>query len=202
MPITAKENSKPRELIPEGLHSAICYLVVDIGTHFNPTFGKAARKVIVGWEFTDIRMESEDDNRPKVKSKTMTLSLHEKAILRKTLESWRGSRLSQVDLAEGFDISKLLGVNCQLQIIHEENNGKTYDNIANVLPPKSGKIEVVNTENAHSYFSFEEDMEIPFDLHEWIAELIKKSKEYNEVDEEEPAHLDDGPPINDDDIPF
>ena len=200
MPITARENSKPRELIPQGLQDAICYLVVDLGTQVG-NYGPK-RQVMIGWEFPDNRIEYEDGSKPMVKTVTLTLSLHEKANLRKLAEGWRGAKFTQDDLRKGFDISKMLGVNCQIQILHEtKDSGTTYDNVAAVLPPKSGKPTVVNTENAHLYFSFDDGMEIPTGLYEWIVEKIKNSDEYNNIGMEEP----DGPDVPDydeSDIPF
>jgi hypothetical protein len=205
MPITAKENSKPRELIPEGVHPAICYMVVDIGTHYNPTFDKSARKIVVGWEFPEIRIKMDDGaDKPKVNSMTLTLSLHEKATLRRLTEGWRGRRFTQEEL-KGFDVSNLLGVNCQIQIIHEEKNGKTYDNITNILPPSTGKIKVVETENEHLYFSFDDNMDIPENAYEWLVKRIKESEEYQNLHEEatEDTRMDDGPPDYDEgEIPF
>ena len=207
MGIMATESSKQRELIPEGLQDAICYLVTDLGTQTG-NFGPR-RQVMIGWEFPDHRIEYEDGSKPMVKTATFTLSLHEKANLRKVAEGWRGRRFTQDDLRKGFDISKMLGVNCQIQILHEtKDSGKTYDNIAAVLPPKSGKPSVVNTENEHLYFSFDDDMEIPKGLYDWIVNKIKDSDEYQSVGREEPDGPDspdfDYEPLDDDSgqIPF
>jgi len=205
MGIMATEGGKQRKLIPQGMHDAVNFMVVDIGTQFNPAFGTSSRKVLLGWEFPDHRIKTDDSDRPMVSSKTFTLSLHEKATLRKTLESWRGTKFTQEQLAKGFDISKLLGVNCQIQILHEEKNGKVYDNIANILPPKSGKIAVVNTENEHLYYSMDDNMEIPANLYDWIVKRIKESEEYSNVQEEPDGP--EGPDFDDysdeeDQIPF
>ena len=206
MGIMATESSKQRELIPEGLQDAICYLVCDLGTQTG-NFGPK-RQVMIGWEFPDQRIEYEDGSKPMVKTATFTLSLHEKANLRKVAEGWRGRRFTQDDLRKGFDISKMLGVNCQIQILHEtKDSGKTYDNIAAVLPPKSGKPVVVNTENEHLYFSFDDKMEIPGGLYDWIVAKIKDSDEY-QLSREEPDGPDGPdfdeymPPEDDNSIPF
>ena len=200
MPITAKENSKPRELIPQGVHDAICYLVVDIGTQVT-NFGDK-RKIIIGWEFSDIRMKMEDGtDMPKVKSTTLTLSLHEKSALRPLLEGWRNRKFTAQELSEGFDISRLLGVNCQIQILHEtKDSGVTYDNIANVIPPKSGQIAKVQTENDHVYFSLEDGNAIPEGVYDWIKDKIKSSVEWGT--DKEPEYITDGPDVDEDDCPF
>ena len=63
-----------------------------------------------------------------------TLSLHKKATLRQHLEAWRGRKFKPEEL-KGFDLEKLLGANCQLQIIHTESDtGRTYANIQAIVP--------------------------------------------------------------------
>ena len=53
-------------------------------------------------------------------AKEYTVSLNEKANLRKDLESWRGKEIQPTEL-EGFDMTNLLGVQCTLQIMHNDN---------------------------------------------------------------------------------
>ncbi|MHA1379626.1 MAG: hypothetical protein ACTSRG_14730 [Candidatus Helarchaeota archaeon] len=48
------------------------------------------------------------------------MSLHAKATMRKFLESWRGKKFTKEEL-EGFDLQKILGKPCQLQIIHSDD---------------------------------------------------------------------------------
>jgi len=104
------------------MHKAICYGVYDLGTQFNETFGNKNHKVLLQWELPeariDIQKDGEDLNLPRAQSKIYTLSLHEKANLRKDLESWRGKSFTATEL-EGFDLKNLLGVDCQLQVIHK-----------------------------------------------------------------------------------
>jgi hypothetical protein len=203
MPITAKENSKPRVLIPEGTHEAICYLVVDIGTQVTNYGDK--RKIVIAWEFPELRMEMEDgSDKPRVKSKILTLSLHEKSILRPLLEGWRAKTFTPQELKDGFDISKLLGCNCSMQILHRTgDNGIVYDEIRNVTPPNTGKVAVVPTENPHLYFSLQDGNDIPEGVYDWLKTKIKDSVEWNDKSQQEPEHYDDGPPETDeDDIPF
>ena len=202
MGILATENSKPRELIPEGLQDATCYLVVDLGTQVG-NYGPK-RQVMIGWEFPDNRIQYEDDSKPMVKTATFTLSLHEKANLRKVAEGWRGRRFTQDDLTAGFDISKMLGVNCQIQILHEtKDTGVTYANISAILPPAGNDPKRAESFNEHQYFSFDDDMDIPTNLQDWILEKIHNSEEHSQLGREEP----DGPDIpnfeeTEDDIPF
>ena len=67
----------------------------------------------------------------------MTASLSEKSALRQFIVSWRGRPLTSNELDAGFDLEKLIGANCQLQIIHQlGRDGKTYANIGAILPIK------------------------------------------------------------------
>lgn len=166
--------------IPEGMHVAICFGVYDLGTHFSEKFGKSARKVLLMWEIPKIRMDLEIDgemkNLPKAISKQYTLSLNEKAILRKDLESWRSKRFSKEEL-KGFDLAKLLGVYCQLQILHTEKDGKTYSNITTIVPDvMTGKKPP--SENHPRLFTFDESTEIPEGTPEWVQNILNEAEEY------------------------
>lgn len=128
---------------PAGLHDAICAFVEDLGYEYSEQFKKETRKIIICWEI-NVPMS---DGRPYMLSQRYTLSLSDKANLRRVLEGWRGRPFTAAEL-EGFDVEKVRGVQCQIQVMHNSKNGKTYANIAAVLPAsKNGiKLTVVNTE--------------------------------------------------------
>ena len=113
MAIIATTNSQPRELIPAGNYVARCYQMVQIGTVNEIINGeqKQLQKVRIGWEFpNDQKVFSEEKGlQPIVFNEEYTLSMGEKANLRKMLASWRGKDFS-VDEAKSFDITVLLGV--------------------------------------------------------------------------------------------
>ena len=211
MGLTAKETSGGNfNPVSEGLHQAVAYCLYDLGTQYNEKFGKSNHKVLIGWEIPTERIDVERDgqmvNLPRAISKQYTLSLHEKAQLRKELESWRGKAFTEHEL-EGFDLTKLLGVNCMIQVIHKHKDGKTYANVANVvsLPKQMPKVE---PENPCKYFSFEEHQdEIPEGTPDWIKDIIKASEEWGHIQgnggsSETGFPYDDAPPPSDDDIPF
>ncbi len=92
--------------------------------------------------------------------------MHEKATLRKTLESWRGKKFVDSDFGPGgFDTAKLIGVPCMLGIGHAERNGKIYANITTVSPLLKG-YDMPPAVNPTIYFSFQEL--------EGLAELERK----------------------------
>jgi hypothetical protein len=63
--------------------------------------------------------------------------LHEKARLRKDLESWRGRAFTDAEL-KNFDLEVLIGANCLLNVVQSSKNGSTYANVSAVMPIKKG----------------------------------------------------------------
>ena len=139
--IIAKDEGKCFDLISAGTVQAVCYAVWDLGrqkvTWNNET--KTQWKIIIAWETTHI-IENEGKYKGKrmVVSKRYTNSLNEKASLCKDLESWRGNAFTEEE-RKGFDLEKLIGVNCLLSIVHNESNGKTYANVNNVSNVMAGQ---------------------------------------------------------------
>jgi len=208
MGITAKSSGgndfKP---IPEGMYQGVAYMVFDLGTQFNERYNNSSRKVLVGWEIPDERIDIDGVSLPMVISKRYTLSLHEKAILRGDLEAWRSKKFTAEEL-NGFDIAKLLGVNCNIQILHNENEGKTYANVVTVTPLMKGQ-EKKEVESEFLYYSFEDNNDFPEETPEWIVKIAKKSQEWQDIHELGDVAMDaadaaqeEPPPVGDDQIPF
>lgn len=208
MSLIAKTNGNDGgdyEPAPQGMHHAICYRVYDLGVQYNDKFQKSQPKVLIVWELPGVRIDIEKDgvnqNLPRSISKEYTLSLHEKAILRHHLESWRGKAFTPEE-EWGFDISKLLGVNCMLQIIHNVTPTKTYANITNVLPlmkPEDKK----NPENELKIFTFDNGFDIPENTPNWIKGKIMESEEWQrKFSNNGYSDVPVGTPPPDDGIPF
>lgn len=118
---------------PEGLWHAVCVDVVDLG-EIETKFG-LKHKVDIWWQIDQV---NPDNGKPFGVRSRFTASLHEKALLRQTLETWRGRKFTPEEL-RGFDLEKLIGANCQVQIQHEtSDDGRTYANIKAVVPPPRG----------------------------------------------------------------
>lgn len=168
MPIIAKDNSDQNyEKIPTGTQHAVCAFVEDIGTHEGNYMGKliTRRQIVVCWELSETMTQGDNAGKPFMISKFYTLSLNQKATLCKDLESWRGKPFTNEE-RNGFDVEKLIGVNCLLNIIEQEKtDGNTFCKVASISPPLKNmdKLEVVNKKPP-----------------EWINELRKRSIEYNE----------------------
>jgi hypothetical protein len=130
MAIIARDNRKEWTAAPEGLHQAVCIDVVDLGLVPTPWGDKS--KVRIVWQLSEI---NPDTGKPFEVRRDFGLSLSEKAHLRGTLEAWRGRKFTKEEL-DGFDLERLIGANCQVQIIHNlSDEGRTYANVQAVVPP-------------------------------------------------------------------
>jgi len=90
-----------------------------------------SHQVSIRWQLEENDPKS---GKPYMVQMRARLSLHEKSKLRPMLEAWRGKKFSQEELA-GFDLEKLIGANCQLQVIHNiADGGAVYANVQAVVP--------------------------------------------------------------------
>ena len=146
MPIIAKDTGgEDYENAPTGNQLAVCAFVEDIGTHRGEYQGvpNERHQIVICWELAETMTTGEYAGRPFMLSKFYTLSLAKKANLRQDLESWRGKAFTDEEL-KGFDVEKLKGVNCLLNVIEEKGRSK----IASISPPIKGMdpLAVTNTE--------------------------------------------------------
>lgn len=136
MPIIAKDSGGGEFTpAPEGVHQAVCVDVVDLGVIETTYAGstKQQHKIRVMWEIN----EQMSDGRPFIIGRRYTLSLGEKASLRKDLQSWRGRPFTQAELM-GFDVETVLGANCMVNVIHDTKDGKTWANVSAIMPLAKG----------------------------------------------------------------
>lgn len=211
MAINATNSGTQRELIPAGNYIARCYQMIEIGTVEEIIIGekKTLRKVRIGWELPDeLRVfNPEKGEQPCVISQEFTLSMNEKANLRKMLASWRGKDFTEEE-ARCFDISKLLGVPCMLNIIHKPSKAdasKVYEQIGSVSPlPKSVKCpDQINRTLVLSYDNF--DWGIFDSMPDFIKQKMKGSKEFAAMQQPNVTNV-NGPVDHigddEDDLPF
>lgn len=92
----------------------------------------------------EIQQPTKEGNRRFLVSQWYTLSLHEKANLRKDLDAWRGKSFTDEDLKEGFDVEKLVGAPCLLNVTQSksEKNGKVYANVSSIMPLPRGMSKI------------------------------------------------------------
>lgn len=132
MPMIIKDSGgKDFEPAPQGMHAAVCTQIVDMGEQ--ETVHGLKRRVRIQWEI-DEKMEN---GQPFTPSAMYTISLNKKSTLRGVLESWRGRAFSEEEL-NGFDLEKLLGKGCYLNIVHDTKDDKTYANVKTVVPLPKG----------------------------------------------------------------
>ena len=135
MAIYARVPESKYVLAPEGLHAAVCCDVVDLGL-VDTQFGQK-HKVELRWQLEEAIESDRGLIRPVVRQR-FTNSLHEKAKLRGVLETWRGRKFTKEEL-QGFDLEKLLGASCQIQVIHNvSDEGQTFANVNAVIPLGKG----------------------------------------------------------------
>lgn len=182
----------PRELIPAGNYIARCYKMIHVGTIEEIVLGekKLMNKVRIGWELpTELRTFSQEKGeQPLVIDNEYTLSMHEKSNLRKILASWRGKDFTEKE-AESFDITKLAGAACMLNIIHKPSKkdpNKLYENISSVTPMPRG-VTCPPQVNPTFILSYDDWNDEKFkSLPEFIRTKMVGSSEYRAMDN--PTH--------------
>lgn len=174
--------------VPSGAYIGRCYSLIDLGTQLTSgQYGeKLQHKIQIGWELfgedeqgNPLTVDVDGKEMPMTIKKSYTVSLHEKAGLRKDLAAWRGRDFTDEE-AKAFDVSKLLGAYCMVNITTSENNGKTYSNVAG-LTPLPGALKNAKPAAVHVNQVFDldaPDMKLFATFHEKLQEAIKRSPEW------------------------
>ena len=216
MGLVAKEGESSFTPVPTGMHLARCYRVVDLGTQKSEYLGtiKYLSKVMLQFE-----VHGEDENgrpmltakgEPMTISKNFTLSLAEKATLRKDLQTWRGREFTAEEL-RGFELKNVLGAWAMISVIKTTgNNGKEYTNIAGIMqvPPQIKKAGLPDGHNKLGIFSIDEaDMEMFDTFSDGLKAKIQASPEWQARNGGQPSKGENAKPSSgfddmDDDIPF
>ena len=174
--------------VPPGAYIGRCYSLIDLGTQLSSgQYGeKMQHKLRIGWELfgedengNPLTVDVDGVEMPMTISKSYTVSLHEKAGLRKDLAAWRGKDFSE-DEAKGFDVQKLVGAYCMVNVTTSETNGKTYSNVAG-LTPLPGALKNAKPAPVHEPVVFDldaPDMAVFNSFHEKLQDAIKRSPEW------------------------
>jgi hypothetical protein len=208
MGIVAKNSGFTRDLVPAGNYIARCYKMIEIGTVAETINGqtKTMHKVRIGWELpTETKVfDPAKGEQPLVVDQEYTLSMNEKANLRKMLESWRGKGFTEKE-AEAFDITALLGKPCMLNIIHTvSKSNSTYEKIAGVTAVPKG-ITVPNQVIKNFVLSYDNWNQELFDsLPDFIKTKMQGSLEYAAMRNPHAKTFTDASDISEpiDDLPF
>lgn len=202
MPLIAS-NKTDFQLPPADSHIARCYQVVDMGTVYSKFYEKSAHKIRIFWELPNAAM---DDGRPFSISKRYTLSLHEQATMRKDLESWRGRKFTAEE-AQSFDLSKLLGATCLINVTHAERNGQMNADITSIIAIPKG-MQCPPPVNPTLVFDLSDFNQDTFQkLSQGLRDRIMQSQEYqalfgNKPTASTPQQVSAGKVDFDDDIPW
>jgi hypothetical protein len=178
----AKSDNREFKLPPAGTHVARCVQIVDLGTQRGEWQGKPkeTHKVRLAWELPNEKdtFKPEVGPEPFIIGKDFTVSLDEKASLRKTLEAWRGRPFTEAELA-GFDISKLKGVAAMLNVQHVTKDGKTYANVSAVMAlPKGMPVPDQINKTLHFELEMGRDSAEFKALPEWLQKRIGECVEW------------------------
>jgi hypothetical protein len=198
-------NFKP---VPPGAYVARCYQIVDLGTQTSSgQYGeKSAHKLRLSWELfgededgQPLTVSYDGKTMPMTVSKSYTVSMHEKASLRKDLAAWRGRDFTTEE-QRAFDVSKLLGAYALINVNNSTGgNGKTYANVAGLSPlPKP--LAATKPAGVHALTQFDldnPDMGVFDALPAYLQDQIRTAPEWGRKTQFAPALAE-----MDDDIPF
>ena len=111
--------------------------------------------------------------------KFYTLSMNEKANLRKDLSSWRGQEFTD-EQAGNFDIERVLGHACMINVIHgKKRNGDNKADITAITPPMKG-LEIPPPTNELLFLDLEKFDDLVYEkLSDNIKKMIDSSYERN-----------------------
>lgn len=121
---------------PEGVHDAVCVDFIDRGPQTTPWGTKHKCRIVFQ---IDKRMDPVPPKKvgdPFIVGATFTVSLADRAGLRKFLKSWRGRDFTPEELA-GFDTENVIGAQAQIVVVHEEKKGEIYANITTIMKGKA-----------------------------------------------------------------
>ena len=122
---------------PPGVYMARCVDVITLGNRVERTWGKVSPKISLIFRTPAKR----DDGQPFDIGRELTLSMADKANLRKFLESWRGRAYTMAQLAAGVPRPNLVGQPAMLSIVHGQSKShpdRSYARIDSIMPPMKG----------------------------------------------------------------
>lgn len=204
--IATSSGSTNFEPMATGNYVARCYSMVHMGTIEENIMGtlKKLNKVRITWELpTELKVfKEENGEQPLVISKEFTLSLHEKSNLRGFLKNWRGKDFTEEE-ARSFDIEKLIGAVCMLNITHKtkKDGSSVYAEIGSISTIPKG-LACPEQINESFIFTYDEFDEVKFNsLPDFMKNKMVTSEEYKAISTGG-NHIDSPSEDDDDDLPF
>ena len=188
-PAHTKKSDLP--IIPAGLQHAIVYGVFHIGHQASLIKDVEPKdRFYISFELPYERMEYEDDtgtmrNLPRATSTEYTRSMHPKSAFRKVIEGWEGRQFTEQE-CDDFDITSLIGRNCQVNLGHKMGSGKhigkTFTNIMGIFP-LGRNVPERKQENPPVFFSLTdckegEEVQFPKGMPDFMRKKAMDSPEY------------------------
>ena len=177
MSLIATQGKERAPIMEEGIYAAVCSKIVDLGMQYSPIYNNTYPKVRVFWEIPGQTLEVNGQLVNREISKDFTSSLNEKSKLRQFLQSWRGKVFTPEEL-QGFDLKKILGAGCQVQVMHKTTEKGDYANVENVIAlPKGTPVAKPTTtiyfdmDEPETYAAFNQ---LPF----FVQEKISKAENF------------------------
>jgi len=121
-----------------------------------------------------------DEKRFFVRTKDLTLSLNDRAILSKYLEALLGRKIVEGDKPRTL-LEEALGKPCIVTVTHVQVGDKTYANLGNVAVPMKG-MNVLEAKAPLTFLNFKNwDQEAFEKLPEFVRDKIRNSSEYRKM---------------------
>lgn len=197
---------------PAGIHRAVCIAYIDLGMQEGRDYHDQSKtvvkpQVVIMWEIPDETIEIDGEIKPQTIRKFYTKTIGEKSNLGKDLESWRGKKFTTEE-REGFDLDKILGISCQINVVHETKGNKTRAKVTAVMPLGKGMEKLTPSIIPWRYDIIEDGEEFPPELTDGFRKMILNSAEMTgstESDTEDTEDTEDpeyGPDDNPENLPF
>lgn len=140
--VTARDAGKKFLPHPEGGYAAVCVDVVNLGERVEQYAGKPERlvpKVAVVFQTGEVNPETGELHQVSME---YTVSMGEKANLRKFLEMWRGKKYTEEQAEEGVPIHKLEGAPGYITVEHKTSGqGRKYAILSSIIPLPKGMVK-------------------------------------------------------------
>ena len=152
----AKKGMGGGPLAPIGNHIARCYQIIDLGTQDDARYGNASHKIRFTWELCE---EKRDFGKGKEEPYSVSMQVNfffgRSSNFTRLFEGWKGGTFTDAEL-DAFELKKLLGKPCMINVVHNTSGDRDYANVASVSPlPGKWKDRVPPLYNKPVYFETE-----------------------------------------------
>lgn len=210
-PLIAPKQKSTFTPAPAGTHIARCIRLIHIGTTMGEYMGQPQEqnKIRLSFELPEEKKvwKEGEEAKPFVTDQEYTLSMGEKANLRKLVEGMIGTTLHDGE-ANSFDLNQIVGMPCLITIKHKTSKaGNVRAEIAHASPLMKSQV-CPPAFNPTVILTYEDWNQAVFDkLPDFLKEKMASSNEYKKkfggMSEVFPSEAyPGGEKINTDDIPF